>query len=103
MHVYHRDQIRDPGAVLTFLARMLGLIVLVALALGWLASCSSKQCKVYYRYDGGTVRPYYKAVECPGDVTRVECDDDQPLPNERCSESPANPYGEFAPADYTSR
>lgn len=98
MHAYHRTQVRDPGAVWTFLSRLAGLVVLVALALGWLASCSSRQCKVFYRYDGGTVRPYYKAVECPGDVTKVECDDDQPLPTPRCTDC-----GDLGPADYTSR
>jgi len=90
MHVYHRDQIRDPGAVLVFLARLLGLLLLVSLALSCLTSCSgAKQCKVYYRNDGGpaaggTVRQWYKAVECPGDATKVECDDTQPLPTEHC-------------------
>lgn len=90
MYIFHRAQVRDPGAVLVFLARLLGLLLLVSLALSCLTNCSSaKVCKVYYRNDGGpaaggTVRQWYKAVECPGDPTRVECDDVEPLPTATC-------------------
>lgn len=84
MHVFHRDQVIEPGDALQILLRWLGtLLVLCLLALS--CSCgSAKMCQVYYRYDGGTVRPYYKAVECPGDPTRVDCDDEQPLPTDHC-------------------
>lgn len=54
-----------------------------------LTSCvPAAQCKVYYLNDGQTpapnVRPYYKLVRCEGQHDRVECDDERPLPTDKC-------------------
>ncbi len=54
-----------------------------------LASCTPvSQCKVYYRWDGRDVapgvKPYYKVVECEGQKPQFACEDDKPLPTDKC-------------------
>lgn len=65
------------------------LKVVSTLAVVLMSSCVSvPQCKIFYLNDGQVpapnVRPYYKLVRCQGQPERVECDDEQPLPTDKC-------------------
>lgn len=68
----------------TFALGLIGYVVglLIAAAQG----CAGPQvtCTSYYGRDMTRANPYYLAVECPGDVTKVVCDSPKRLPQPGC-------------------
>ena len=64
------------------LTRLLPPLVLLLVGCSWF---QSKDCTVYYRYDGGrTMRPYYAIEVCDSAPPRILCDSPWPLPSGGC-------------------